>query len=90
MTTLTMEMLLDAKRRLGAPPPRQQIRCGNLDEFMAAIERQTGQSCVKTSKITAIFGGVEVVVSRSVPVDKAVVFEGGMIKSIIDLREGEG
>jgi hypothetical protein len=88
MTTLTIDMMRDAMRKVGTPPPCQEIKCGNLDEFVAAIERKTGKAVHKVSNSSGVFSGIEVKVSPLIPTDKAVVLVDGEIKSIIDLREG--
>jgi hypothetical protein len=88
MSALTIDMLRDAARKMGSPPPKQEIKCGDLDEFIAAIKRQTGQDAVRLSRSLGFFKGIEVKVSAAVPVDKAIVLEDGQVKSIINLREG--
>ena len=87
MSNLTMHMIRDAMAKVGEPPPRQEIKCGDIDEFVAAIDRKTGQTVLRMSKSYAVYAGIEVKVSPHVPIDKAVVIEGGEIKSIINLRE---
>lgn len=87
MSVLTIDMLRDAAKKMGSPPPRQEIKCGDLDEFIAAIKRKTGQSVHKVSREYGVFSGIEVTVSPAVPIDKAIVIVDGQVKSIINLRE---
>lgn len=86
MSTLTMDMLRDAMRKIGPIAPKQEIKCGDLDEFIHAVKRQTGSDITKVSRSQGSFCGIEVRVSPLVPVDKAVVLEGGQVKSIINLQ----
>jgi len=86
LTNLTIDIIRDALHKMGPAYPHQEIKCGNMDEFIHAVKRRTGQEIVKTSKTCAYFCGVEVQVSPHVPIDKAVVIVDGMAKGIIDLR----
>tara|TARA_R110000851_G_scaffold316698_1_gene479900 strand:- start:448 stop:723 length:276 start_codon:yes stop_codon:yes gene_type:complete len=81
-----MDMIRDTMRLIGSAPPQQEIKCGDLDEFVAAVKRQTGKDVIKASREFATFNGIEVKVSPHVPIDKAIVLENGQVKSIIDLR----
>lgn len=83
---LTIDILRDVDRMLVTPPPKQEIQCGDLDEFIAAVKRHSGNHVHKLSKHIGNFGGVKVEVSPYVPVDKAVVLEDGQVKSLINLR----
>jgi hypothetical protein len=87
MSVLTMDMLRDAAKKIGAQPPHQEIKCGDLGEFIAAVKRQTGQDVIRQSKSLGFIGGIEVKVSAAVPVDKAIVLEDGQVKSIVNLRD---
>ncbi|MFV1535193.1 hypothetical protein VWX96_17335 [Phaeobacter sp. A90a-4f] len=87
MTTLTLDMMLEVMRKVGPPPPKQEIHCGDMDEFIHAFQRRTGQEVARHSKHMGSFGGIEIRTSKAVPVDKAIVFEDGKIKSIINLRD---
>lgn len=89
MSTLTLEMMREAMRKIGPPPPKQEIHCGDMDEFIHAFQRKTGREVERQSKHFGTFGGIEIRTSKAVPVDKAIVFEDGEIKSIIDLRDAD-
>jgi hypothetical protein len=86
MTTFILDMMREAMRKVGPPPPKLEIHCGDMDEFIHAVLRLTGREVVRHSKHMGSLCGIEVRASKAVPVDKAIVLEDGQIKSIINLR----
>lgn len=89
MTTLTMDMLREAMRKVENPPPVvESIRCGSLDRFQHAMT-DTDCPLVAVSDTAHFWAGVQVIEIGALPSGQIVMTYTDRSIKIIDLDQEE-
>ncbi|MBW4710725.1 hypothetical protein KX928_23290 [Roseobacter sp. YSTF-M11] len=82
-----MDMLREARRRVGPPPPTD-IQVGSMIKFRGALLDQGAPLTVPASAFDSwTFGGIPVRLNQNLPENMVVILQGKRVVSIINLDE---